>query len=285
MYILYILVQGNTWMQGGQSCFSHFKTTHSRWCEICWMLLSMSPINKRREGTFKGLESKKPSSSLKKKKERKKAQNQVIFIRSCHTTTVYDLLKTSDVCSESEVSAQAKPKEQPQTVTEPSGTQWGRGWGGKYAPLTRRTSHKVIVHFDGFALFAFFSKAPLNTTSEALHCGGREPSRLSASPCLRLTPVSCKGIPLLRSHFLRHRCSGSMSVFLSPKVDKLGKAVNYIDAALSFMECGKAMEEGPLEAKSPYAMYSETVELIRCAKTMQKARNLHGRRCAFGSFR
>lgn len=46
-------------------------------------------------------------------------------------------------------------------------------------------------------------------------------------------------------------------------MDKLGKAVNYIDAALSFMECGKAMEEGPLEAKSPYAMYSETVELIR----------------------
>ncbi|XP_041857713.1 AF4/FMR2 family member 3 [Melanotaenia boesemani] len=48
-------------------------------------------------------------------------------------------------------------------------------------------------------------------------------------------------------------------------VDKLGKAVNYVDAALSFMECGKAMEEGPLEAKSPYTMYSETVELIRYA--------------------
>lgn len=47
------------------------------------------------------------------------------------------------------------------------------------------------------------------------------------------------------------------------QVDKLGKAVNYVDAALSFMECGKAMEEGPLEDKSPYTMYSETVELIR----------------------
>lgn len=46
-------------------------------------------------------------------------------------------------------------------------------------------------------------------------------------------------------------------------MDKLGKAVNYVDAALSFMECGKAMEEGPLEAKSPYTMYAETVELIR----------------------
>ncbi|XP_027146633.1 AF4/FMR2 family member 3 isoform X2 [Larimichthys crocea] len=52
-------------------------------------------------------------------------------------------------------------------------------------------------------------------------------------------------------------------------VDKLGKAVNYMDAALSFMECGKAMEEGPLEAKSPYTMYSETVELIRYAMRLK----------------
>lgn len=51
-------------------------------------------------------------------------------------------------------------------------------------------------------------------------------------------------------------------------MDKLGKAVNYVDAALSFMECGKAMEEGPLESKSPYAMYAETVELIRCLRTL-----------------
>ncbi|XP_045062406.1 AF4/FMR2 family member 3 [Coregonus clupeaformis] len=52
-------------------------------------------------------------------------------------------------------------------------------------------------------------------------------------------------------------------------VDKLGKAVNYVDAALSFMECGKAMEEGPLEAKSPYTMYTETVELIRYAMRLK----------------
>ncbi|XP_049584467.1 AF4/FMR2 family member 3 [Syngnathus scovelli] len=52
-------------------------------------------------------------------------------------------------------------------------------------------------------------------------------------------------------------------------VDKLGKAVNYVDAALSFMECGKAMEDGPLEAKSPYTMYAETVELIRYAMRLK----------------
>ncbi|KAM9347389.1 uncharacterized protein aff3 [Symphorus nematophorus] len=52
-------------------------------------------------------------------------------------------------------------------------------------------------------------------------------------------------------------------------VDKLGKAVNYIDAALSFMECGKAMEEGPLEAKSPYTMYSETSCVLRYAMRLK----------------
>lgn len=56
--------------------------------------------------------------------------------------------------------------------------------------------------------------------------------------------------------------------------------MNYIDAALSFMECGKAMEEGPLEAKSPYTMYSETVDLIRSVmhrlkQTQQRSAHTH----------
>ncbi|NWI67659.1 AFF3 protein, partial [Todus mexicanus] len=46
-------------------------------------------------------------------------------------------------------------------------------------------------------------------------------------------------------------------------VEKFGKALNYAEAALSFIECGNAMEQGPMESKSPYTMYSETVELIR----------------------
>nr|XP_014347142.1 PREDICTED: AF4/FMR2 family member 3 isoform X3 [Latimeria chalumnae] len=52
-------------------------------------------------------------------------------------------------------------------------------------------------------------------------------------------------------------------------VEKFGKAVNYTDAALSFIECGNAMEQGPMEAKSPYTMYSETVELIRYAMRLK----------------
>ncbi|KAM4696423.1 AF4/FMR2 family member 2 [Rhinophrynus dorsalis] len=52
-------------------------------------------------------------------------------------------------------------------------------------------------------------------------------------------------------------------------MEKFGKAVNYTDAALSFIECGNAMERDPLEAKSPYTMYSETVELIRYAMRLK----------------
>ncbi|KAM6427360.1 AF4/FMR2 family member 2 isoform 4-T4 [Liasis olivaceus] len=52
-------------------------------------------------------------------------------------------------------------------------------------------------------------------------------------------------------------------------LEKFGKAVNYADAAISFIECGNAMERDPLEAKSPYTMYSETVELIRYAMRLK----------------
>ncbi|KAM4795962.1 AF4/FMR2 family member 3 [Rhinophrynus dorsalis] len=48
-------------------------------------------------------------------------------------------------------------------------------------------------------------------------------------------------------------------------LDKFDKVLNYTEAALSFIECGNAMEYGPMESKSPYTMYSETVELIRYA--------------------
>uniref|UniRef100_A0A8C4WLX4 AF4/FMR2 C-terminal homology domain-containing protein n=1 Tax=Gopherus evgoodei TaxID=1825980 RepID=A0A8C4WLX4_9SAUR len=62
-------------------------------------------------------------------------------------------------------------------------------------------------------------------------------------------------------------CVSNWSEWL--KLEKFGKAVNYADAALSFIECGNAMERDPLEAKSPYTMYSETVELIRYAMRLK----------------
>ncbi|XP_072799124.1 AF4/FMR2 family member 1 isoform X3 [Vicugna pacos] len=45
--------------------------------------------------------------------------------------------------------------------------------------------------------------------------------------------------------------------------DKVGKAFKYLEAALSFIECGIAMEsEGPA-SRSAYSIYSETVDLIK----------------------
>ncbi|XP_072231773.1 AF4/FMR2 family member 4 isoform X1 [Leuresthes tenuis] len=46
-------------------------------------------------------------------------------------------------------------------------------------------------------------------------------------------------------------------------VDRFDKAVFYLDAVVSFIECGNALEKSAQEAKSPFPMYAETVELIK----------------------
>lgn len=46
-------------------------------------------------------------------------------------------------------------------------------------------------------------------------------------------------------------------------LDKIGKAFNYLDAALSFAESGIAMESEAQPPKSAYTMFSETVDLIK----------------------
>ncbi|KAK3524629.1 hypothetical protein QTP70_031375 [Hemibagrus guttatus] len=46
-------------------------------------------------------------------------------------------------------------------------------------------------------------------------------------------------------------------------VDKMGKALSYLDAAMSFVESGIAMETDPQTPKSAYTMFSDTVDLIR----------------------
>ncbi|CAB1352992.1 unnamed protein product [Coregonus sp. 'balchen'] len=47
------------------------------------------------------------------------------------------------------------------------------------------------------------------------------------------------------------------------KMDRFEKAVYYLDAVVSFIECGNALEKSAQEAKSPFPMYAETVELIK----------------------
>ncbi|XP_061439066.1 AF4/FMR2 family member 1 isoform X2 [Rhineura floridana] len=51
--------------------------------------------------------------------------------------------------------------------------------------------------------------------------------------------------------------------------DKVGKAFRYLDAALSFIECGIAMESDPLSPKPAYTMFAETIDLIKFIMTLK----------------
>ncbi|XP_044159686.1 AF4/FMR2 family member 1 isoform X2 [Bufo gargarizans] len=46
-------------------------------------------------------------------------------------------------------------------------------------------------------------------------------------------------------------------------LDKIGKSLNYLDAAMFFIECGIAMEADVQAPKSAYTMFAETVDLIK----------------------
>ncbi|ETE67524.1 AF4/FMR2 family member 1, partial [Ophiophagus hannah] len=62
---------------------------------------------------------------------------------------------------------------------------------------------------------------------------------------------------------------------LKHKADAMvvGKAFKYLEAALSFIECGIAMESDPLSPKPAYTMFAETIELInmRCQAILYMA--------------
>ncbi|KAJ8253479.1 hypothetical protein GJAV_G00213400 [Gymnothorax javanicus] len=90
---------------------------------------------------------------------------------------------------------------------------------------------------------------------------GTPPSQPTKGPSIRDIALQVERY-MLEAKRLKHRADSM--------VDRFGKVLNYVDAALSFMECGKAVEEGPLGAKSPYSMYAETVELIRYALRLKK---------------
>lgn len=65
---------------------------------------------------------------------------------------------------------------------------------------------------------------------------------------------------MLHLYVLILKCS---AVFPLLQLDRFEKAVYYLDAVVSFVECGNALEKSAQEAKSPFPMYAETVELIK----------------------
>ncbi|TNM85246.1 hypothetical protein fugu_009424 [Takifugu bimaculatus] len=77
---------------------------------------------------------------------------------------------------------------------------------------------------------------------------GKEKSSKSCDNQLAVPPLSTDGSKSQRSKL---------------KLDRFEKAVYYLDAVVSFIECGNALEKSAQEAKSPFPMYAETVELIK----------------------
>ncbi|NXX54455.1 AFF1 protein, partial [Scopus umbretta] len=55
--------------------------------------------------------------------------------------------------------------------------------------------------------------------------------------------------------------------------DKTGKAFQYLDAALSFIEYGLALESDTTAPKSAYSIFSDTIELIKFVMTLKSFRD------------
>ncbi|XP_026522743.1 AF4/FMR2 family member 3 [Notechis scutatus] len=118
-----------------------------------------------------------------------------------------------------------------------------------------------------------FSKAMYISSENTLFCNRIQCQKEPWSSILTV-PKNCRKSKLIVNDGL-HNLDYFMQEAKRKKhradamVDKFGKALNYAEAALSFIECGNAMELGPLESKSPYTMYAETVELIRYAMRLK----------------
>ncbi|KAK9401845.1 AF4/FMR2 family member 3 [Crotalus adamanteus] len=114
-----------------------------------------------------------------------------------------------------------------------------------------------------------FSKAMYINSENTLFCNKTQCPKEPWSSILTV-PKTCRKSKLIVNDGL-HNLDYFMQEAKRKKhkadamVEKFGKALNYAEAALSFIECGNAMEQGPMESKSPYTMYAETVELIRYA--------------------
>ncbi|XP_041749523.1 AF4/FMR2 family member 4-like isoform X2 [Coregonus clupeaformis] len=102
---------------------------------------------------------------------------------------------------------------------------------------------------------------------------GKEKSSKGSDNQLAVPPLSSDGSKSLRSKLVFEDRIHSADHYLQEAkklkhnadalMDRFEKAVYYLDAVVSFIECGNALEKSAQEAKSPFPMYAETVELIK----------------------
>ncbi|XP_028322016.1 AF4/FMR2 family member 4 isoform X2 [Gouania willdenowi] len=102
---------------------------------------------------------------------------------------------------------------------------------------------------------------------------GKEKSSKTCDNQLAVPPLSTDGSKSQRSKLAFEERVHSADHYLQEAkklkhnadalLDRFEKAVYYLDAVVSFIECGNALEKSAQEAKSPFPMYAETVELIK----------------------
>ncbi|XP_056298817.1 AF4/FMR2 family member 4 isoform X3 [Pseudoliparis swirei] len=102
---------------------------------------------------------------------------------------------------------------------------------------------------------------------------GKEKSSKGCDNQLAVPPLSTDGSKSQRSKLVFEDRVHSADHYLQEAkklkhnadalLDRFEKAVYYLDAVVSFIECGNALEKSAQEAKSPFPMYAETVELIK----------------------
>ncbi|XP_053296821.1 AF4/FMR2 family member 4 isoform X4 [Pleuronectes platessa] len=102
---------------------------------------------------------------------------------------------------------------------------------------------------------------------------GKEKSSKGCDNQLAVPPLSTDGSKSQRSKLVFEDRVHSADHYLQEAkklkhnadalLDRFEKAVYYLDAVVSFVECGNALEKSAQESKSPFPMYAETVELIK----------------------
>ncbi|ETE65512.1 AF4/FMR2 family member 3, partial [Ophiophagus hannah] len=119
---------------------------------------------------------------------------------------------------------------------------------------------RSYLHSGDFSVSSDHNKAMYISSENTLFCNRIQCQKEPWSSILTV-PKSCRKSKLIVNDGL-HNLDYFMQEAKRKKhkadamVEKFGKALNYAEAALSFIECGNAMEQGPLESKSPYTIYA-----------------------------
>ncbi|KAJ6667950.1 hypothetical protein lerEdw1_016271 [Lerista edwardsae] len=131
------------------------------------------------------------------------------------------------------------------------------------------SAHKMSSNRESSKQSTIKEKDPLPSpaTTPVIQKDSKQESRkrtISQSSSLKSSSNSNKESSSSKSSSSKQKkTEGKAASTKEVKSDRFEKAVFYLDAVVSFIECGNALEKNAQESKSPFPMYSETVELIK----------------------